>query len=1118
VIVCPACGEENPERARFCLACAQPLDAPVAGREERKVVSVLFVDLVGFTDRSDRADPEDVRATLRPYHERVKADVERFGGTVEKFIGDAVMAVFGAPLAHEDDAERAVRAALRVLETIETLRGDGLDVAVRAAVTTGEAVVTLGARPERGEGIAAGDVVNTAARLQSAAPVGGVIVDRTTVRSSGRAIEFEPLEPVAAKGKQEPIPVWRALKARSRFGVDTELRAETPFVGRDSELTLLGETFLRTLREPSTQLVTVVAEPGVGKSRLVWEFREEIDRRPDLVRWRQGRCLPYGDGITFWALGEIVKAEAGILETDSPVLALDKVGRAAEIVADESDRAWITDRLAPLVGAQDEGVGVGREEAFTAWRRYLEALAANRPTVLVLEDLHWADAALLDFVEHLLDWSADVPLMVVATARPELYDLRADWGGGRRNSTTLGLSPLSDDDTARLVSALLERSVLPAETQASLLDRAGGNPLYAEQFVRMLGESSAGADLPETIQALIAARLDTLAPALKGLLQDASVLGKVFWTGALEAMAGRTREEVLSGVRELVRREFVRPARVSSMRDEEEFSFWHVLVRDVAYQQIPRAARGEKHVRAAEWIERQSEERVADHAEFLAHHYEQALDLRRAAGDDDDRDELAARLVRFSVLAGDRAMSLAIPAAEIHYRRALASTADSGARANVLVKLADALQPQGRLLESEEVYEEAIPQLVAAGDTKTAGRAMMNLGRALWRHGETQRARMTSAEGVALLEHEPGPDLVLAYGRLSALEGFAGMPEEAVRHADKAIELAGEIGFDDVTKALGMRGLARLDLGDAEGLDDLRSSLALALELKLPAEDVIPAMGNLAEFVGLTEGLARAREQLEASLEYARSRGHVHYVMHGRMNLIWCSFHEGRWDEVPPEAEAVIEWDRGRGGTQLELWTLSEYLLVLAHRAEAAKADQLLAGALPRAREVGDQQTLVPLLVAAAVSALARDDLAAAAAMLDEHERGHWGANYGIESELPVWLTTVALAVGGAESGERQLRAAEPWTACGQHARVHARALVAEAAGRSDDAARLFGEAAEGWRTWGSVPMRAYALVGLGRSADDAAALAEGGEIFASLGAEPIGVGARAGRLRESAT
>ena len=354
MLTCPHCGEENPERARFCLACGQSLvsDAPVG--EERKVVSVLFVDLVGFTNRSDRADPEDVRATLRPYHERVKADIERFGGTVEKFIGDAVMAVFGAPVAHEDDAERAVRSGLRILETIEELRDEGLELAVRAAVTTGEAVVALGARPERGEGIVTGDVVNTAARLQSAAPVGSVLVDETTMRSAETAITFEPLDPVEAKGKADPIPVWRAIHARSRVG-QPEAATHSPFVGREHERTLLLETFLRVERESSVQLVTVVGEPGIGKSRLVTELRTVLDDRPDFVTWRHGRCLPYGEGITFWALGEIVKAEAGILESDDQVVASSKLDETvAGLFADESERAWFDSRLAPLVGTRGE--------------------------------------------------------------------------------------------------------------------------------------------------------------------------------------------------------------------------------------------------------------------------------------------------------------------------------------------------------------------------------------------------------------------------------------------------------------------------------------------------------------------------------------------------------------------------------------------------------------------------------------------------------------------------------------------------------------------------------------------------------------------------------------------
>jgi class 3 adenylate cyclase len=695
MIVCPVCGEENVERARFCFSCGHEFAADALTAEERKVVSVLFVDLVGFTGRADRADPEDVRATLRPYHERVKADIERFGGTVEKFIGDAVMAVFGAPVAHEDDAERAVRSGLRVLETIEELVEEGLELAVRAAVTTGEAVVALGARPERGEGIVTGDVVNTAARLQSAAPVGVLLVDELTMRSAEAAITFEPLEAVAAKGKSDPIPVWRVIGARSRVG-QPEAATRSPFIGRQHERALLLETFLRAERESSMQLVTVVGEPGIGKSRLVTELRATLDERPELVTWRHGRCLPYGEGITFWALGEIVKAEAGILESDDQQLAASKLDEVlVPLFADASERAWFASRVGPLVGAGGDGSAVTREEAFTAWRQFLEAMAARRPSIFVLEDLHWADQAMLDFVEHVLGWSTPVPALLLCTARPELFERSPNWGGGQRNATTISLSPLSAEESGSLLHALLDRTVLPAETQSVLLERTGGNPLYAEQFARMLLERGDVERLavPETLQALVTARLDTLPPDLKAVLQDASVIGRVFWTGAVAEMTGRPRDDIRRDLNELARRDFVRPVRVSSIYGEDELSFWHALVRDVAYQQIPRSVRADKHVAAARWVEASARDRLDDHAEILAHHFQQAMELSRAAGT--ERPELRESLVRCLGLAGDRAMRLDIAAAEGSYRRAL-ELSDGAARAELLAKLADARRADSR--------------------------------------------------------------------------------------------------------------------------------------------------------------------------------------------------------------------------------------------------------------------------------------------------------------------------------------------------------------------------------------------------------------------------------------
>ena len=727
--------------------------------------------------------------------------------------------------------------------------------------------------------------------------------------------------------------------------------------------------------------------------------------------------------------------------------------------------------------------------------------------MLVVEDVHWADEALLDFVEHLLDWAAPVPLLVLATARPELYDRRPGWSGGKRNATTVSVSPLSPEDTARLLQSLLERALLPADTQASILERAGGNPLYAEQFARMLSERGerSGLPLPEGVQALIAARLDTLPVDAKALLQDASVVGRVFWSGAVAFIGGRDSASVQAAIRELVRREFVRPVRVSSVKGEDEFSIWHALVRDVAYQQIPRARRAEKHVAAAAWIEETAQERVADHSEILVHHYEQALELGRAAGDIDDADELAGRFIRFSVLAGDRAMSLDIPAAEGAYRRALTLLDDGPQRAAALVKLGDALQPQGRLPESEAAYEEAIPMLRVASEERAAAVAMGSLSRALWRHGETARAREHAAAGVALLQAYRNSDLVLAYSRLAALDVLGGRAVQGLASAERAIELAAEIGFENTVRALGMRGIARFELGDTDGLGDLQAAVDLALELGLPAEDTAIAYGNLGEHVGLVDGVAAGRTLVEAGLEFARSRGHLHHEMYSRGVLLWHLFHEGRWDHLLEESDAVVAWDRERGGTQLEPWVLADTGRVVAHRRDASNTVELFSAALARAREIGDPQTVLPLLATAALLALAREDLAAADELLTEYEERSRPSQAVVDTEKQhVWVAMVALEVGGVARAEAYLNGRRPLSACGRAADTHARALVAEASGRSAEAAPLYAQAAAAWKAWGSIPLRAYALLGLGACSDDESALVEGREIFAELRATPV--------------
>jgi class 3 adenylate cyclase/tetratricopeptide (TPR) repeat protein len=716
VSVCPSCGHGNQAGAKFCSECGLALAAaaPLA-HEERKVVSVLFADLVGFTSRAELMDPEDVRALLSPFYARLRAELERFGGTVEKFIGDAVMALFGAPVAHEDDPERAVRAALAIRDWV---RGQER-VQVRLAVNTGEALVMLGARLAEGEGMAAGDVVNTAARLQAAAPVNGILVGERTFAATRAVIEYREAGPVAAKGKSQPVAVWEAVQARARLGVDVAHLARTALVGRDRELGIVRGVLARVRAERSPQLVTVVGVPGIGKSRLLYELWQIVEAEADLISWRQGRSLPYGEGSSFWALAEMVKAQAGILESDAPGEAGAKLAQmTADVLGGAPDADWVRRHLGALLGLAGSGgpVGGDQSEEFAAWRSFFEALAERRPLVLVFEDLHWADDGLLDFVDYLAGWAGEVPLLVVGTARPELLGRRPGWGGGKPNAVTLSLAPLSDLDTARLIGLLLGRSLLEAGQQAALLAHAGGNPLYAEQYVQMLTDRGAGRDLPlpDSIQAIIGARLDLLAPPHKRLLQDSAVMGKVFWPGAVAVLGGPAGpgelEEYLHG---LEQRQLVRRERASSVAGETQYAFAHILVRDVAYGQIPRTARADKHVQAAGWIE--SLGRPEDHAEMIAHHYLSALDLARAA--DRGTTDLAPRARAALHVAGDRALALnAFGSAARFYREALALWPPDAheQRVGLLRLLGIVLFEAGELEQAQAVLAEGAEVAAAA--------------------------------------------------------------------------------------------------------------------------------------------------------------------------------------------------------------------------------------------------------------------------------------------------------------------------------------------------------------------------------------------------------------------
>jgi hypothetical protein len=404
-------------------------------------------------------------------------------------MGATVLCVFGAPIAHEDDPERGIRAALRLREAVADLDDaePNLTLAVRIGVNTGEAVVAMpGVGPQIGEAVT-GDVVNTASRLLTAAAPNEILVADATYQATGLVFEWEEHDPVHAKGKAEPLAAWLATASRGRQGIDVRPVSTSPFIGRRDELAIVQGAFRRAVSESTVQLVTITGEAGVGKSRLITELGNLAEEWPSLVRWRQGRSLPYGEGLSFWALGEIVKADAGILESDSPGTADEKLAAAIEpYVKDPSERDWMRSRLAPLAGIDSSALDSPREELFNAWRRWFEALAADSPFVVVFEDVQWADEPMLAFVEHLADWTVGLSLLIVCAARPELYDAHPEWGGGRRNSTSIALPPLSTTETSMLIGALLERSVLPPDTQAALIDRCGGNPLYAEEFVRYL--------------------------------------------------------------------------------------------------------------------------------------------------------------------------------------------------------------------------------------------------------------------------------------------------------------------------------------------------------------------------------------------------------------------------------------------------------------------------------------------------------------------------------------------------------------------------------------------------------------------------------------------------------
>lgn len=1116
MLICTNCGKESPPEFRFCGYCSARLttDEPSA-LEERKIVSILFCDLVGFTAASEQRDPEDVRRRIRPYHARLRREIERYGGTVEKFIGDAVVAVFGAPFAHEDDAERAVRAGLAISEAIAELNEQDveLNLQVRLGINTGEAVVALAARVDQGEGIVTGDVVNTAARIQSVAPVNAVTVSEPTYRATSRIVDYEPLPAASVKGKSEPLSLWHAKAARARYGSDIRRDFTTPFVGRELEKPFLIATFERAAQQRMVQLLTIVGEPGVGKTRLMAELFSYAHAKPDLIRWKQGRCLPYGEGITFWALGEIVKAEAGILESDSLQAVLTKLKDS--IPQGAGDPQWLLQRLAPLVGA-DSGAPAERQELFTAWRRFLEALATRHATVLVFEDLHWADDALLAFLEYLAEWSRDVPLLILCAARPELYERRPAWGAGLRNAQTINLSPLSDGETAELVSYLSRSIELSEQLERAVLERAGGNPLYAEEFVRFLSDREAGSPeeslvdesgLPDSVQALIAARLDTLAHDRKSLLQDAAVVGNVFWAGALAAIGTEGDDELEIALHELTQKELVRPSRTTSMDGETEYAFWHILVRDVAYAQIPRADRARRHRAAAAWIERKAGERVEDLAEVLAHHYLQATELFEAAGEREEAAALAAPARRFLALAGERALGLDTAQGESRLVRALELTPpDDPERAGVVARWAEAAYLTGRLGEAADAIDEVVDSLRATGGTEATARALQLRSRLAQRLVQGDQLKF-AAEAVHLLEQRPpAQPLVDAYAQLAGAHHLSGEYQDAIAAADRACDLARTLGLAEPVRALGYRGYARASLGDAGGLTEMERALSLAVNAGTGFDTTI-LHNNLAIARYPLQGPARSLAEFEAGIAFCEGRGLVHGSLVLAANCPGLLAELGRTVEARGRSQGLMAVLEGAGSAQDACEVRAVELsvgLAQGMRGEPDEVESLIV-TTRRIRNV-DVNVLGFAVAAAALVAEAPAD---ACRLLSELGRlpGVRGSPY-YGRQLPGMLRT-ALRANDAARAKDLAGGIEPRYPLHEHALCAARAQLAEYDGDFAAAAELHGEAADRWLEFGNVPERGYALLGQGRCLhhlelpDAEAPLRTARELFAAMEYRP---------------
>ena len=912
---CAVCSTVNPSSARFCSQCGTPFPAdvadaadaaasasapapapgaPEATAAERRLVSVLFVDLVGFTTISENRDAEETRDLLTSYFEVARGAIERHGGMVEKFIGDAVMAVWGAPVAREDDAERAVRAALELVDAVTPL-----GVTARAGVLTGEAAVTIGAT---NQGMVAGDLVNTASRLQSAAAPGTVLVGESTYRAAAGSIAFEPAGEQTLKGKAVPVRAWRALRVvAQRGGKGRSDMPEPPFVGRDGDLRLLKDLVAAAGRDRRTRLVSVTGPGGIGKSRLAWELEKYLDGLVEPVSWHHGRSPSYGEGITFWALGEMVRRRASLAESDDESTTRARIAATvAEDVPDEADRRWVEPALLTLLGLEPAPPG-GRDVLFAAWRIFFERIAARGTTVLVFEDLQWADTGLLDFIDHLLEWLKGVPILVVTLARPELFDRRPDWGLGTRNFTGLALEPLPGAAMRELIAGLVPG--LPKRAVKAIVERADGVPLYAVETVRMLfadgrleragdgyrpvGELGALA-VPETLRSLIASRLDALEAADRSLIADAAVLGQTFTLAGLAAVSGRDRADLEARLRGLVRRELLEIEADPRSPERGHYRFIQSLSQEVAHATLARPERRARHLAAARYFESLGDEELAG---ALASHYLTAYEAS-AAGAEAEAVAVQAKLALRG--AAERAATLGAHDQAVAYlEQALTVTTDPAEQAGLLEQAAASANAAALTEVAEGFARRAVELRRQVGDTAAVAGANALLGTILLNTGQIGPA-IEFLEAALTELPEVDADEVKAELLATLSRAFMrnGAKARAVEVADLALALAEPLRLDRViAEALNNKASSLFDMGRR------RESIAL-----------MEAAIQIAQAGGFVDAELRARQNLAAIIDDDAGR-----VLSEERAILALAERAGNLDVVASIVEDAASRDFRRG-------------------------------------------------------------------------------------------------------------------------------------------------------------------------------------------------------------